>query len=252
MENKKNKNQVKSFYIPLIGILVLLAAIVGITTSVADRKASPSYDTTEKNVVPTVVAPASDGKDNNGKDTRKDEDKSGDKETIREAVKPEVTEVPGTEKEEVPAPPAKPTFMSPVSGIVIKGFSDTVPVFSETMNDYRVHNGIDISGEEGEAVLAAADGTVGAIWNDPLMGTCMTVLHDAGYVSTYKGLNEIIPEGIAQGTAVRAGQPIGAIGDTALIEVAEEPHIHFELTENGVPVDPLKHVSINGNVTYED
>ncbi len=251
MESKKNKNQVKSFYIPLIGILVLLAAIVGITTSVADRKASPTYDTADEDVVPTVVPPASDGKDKNGKDIRKDEVKGGDKETA-DAVKPEVTEKEEEQKEEQQPAPSKPTFVSPVSGIVIKGFSDTVPVFSETMNDYRVHNGIDISGEEGEAVLASADGTVGAIWNDPLMGTCMTILHDAGFVSTYKGLNEIIPEGIAQGAAVKAGQPIGAIGDTALIEVAEEPHVHYELTENGVIVDPLKHVAISGNVTYED
>lgn len=251
MENKKNKNQVKSFYIPLIGILVLLAAIVGITTSLANRKAAPSNDTNKENVVPTVVTTASDNKDKDGKDTRKNDDKVGDKETEKAAAQPAVTE-PETEKEDEVKPPVKPTFMSPVSGIVIKGFSDTVPVFSETMNDYRVHTGIDISGEEGEAVLASADGTVGAIWNDPLMGTCMTVLHDAGYVSTYKGLCEIIPEGIAQGSAVKAGQPIGAIGDTALVEVAEEPHVHFELTENGTPVDPLEHVAISGNVSYED
>ena len=251
MENKKNKNQVKSFYIPLIGILVLLAAIVGVTTSIADRKAATNYDNAEKDVVPTVVTPASDSKNKNGKDVRKDEDKKDGKESVESAAVPEVTESE-TERETEPPAPAKPTFISPVSGIVIKGFSDTVPVFSETMNDYRVHTGIDVSGEEGEAVLAAADGTIGAIWDDPLMGTCMTVLHDAGFVSTYKGLNEIIPEGIAQGTSVKAGQPIGAIGDTALVEVAEEPHVHFELTENGVPVDPLSYVAISGNVSYED
>lgn len=247
MENKKNKNQMKSFYIPLIAILVLLAAIVGITTSIADRKAATQIDK-GKNSVPTVVTPADKSTNKGGADSRKAETEKSSPETEK-TVKPEDTKPEETPVE--PPAPVKPTFMSPVSGIVIKGYSDTVPVFSETMNDYRVHGGVDIAGEEGEAVLSAADGKIGAIWNDPLMGTCLTVVHDAGFVTTYKGLNEILPEGIAQGVEVKAGQPVGAIGDTALIEVAEEPHIHFEMTEGGVAVNPLDHVAITGSTSYE-
>ena len=56
---------------------------------------------------------------------------------------------------------------------------------------------------------------------------------------------------LAQGVEVKAGQPIGAIGDTALIEVAEEPHVHFEMTEGGVAVNPLDHVAITGSTSYE-
>lgn len=259
METKKNKRQVLSFYIPLLAFLTVLAAIVAIATSLGSGNEVPGNETENGGkTVPTVVVPSGgdktvgiEGRIKNGteKDSEKDTEKTDLKET-EASVKEEPKETE-TEKVEVKEP-AVPTFIAPVSGVVTKGFSDTVPVFSETMNDYRVHTGIDISGDTGEAVLAAADGTVGAIWDDPLMGKCMTIVHDAGFVSTYKGLNEIIPDGIELGVAVRAGQPVAALGETALIEVAQEPHLHFELTASGVPVDPTDYVAFTAAESYDE
>ena len=60
------------FIIPLIAILVLLAAIVGITTSIADRKAATQIDK-GKNSVPTVVTPADKSTNKGGADSRKAE-----------------------------------------------------------------------------------------------------------------------------------------------------------------------------------
>ena len=42
---------------------------------------------------------------------------------------------------------------------------------------------------------------------------------------------------------VEAGQLIGSVGDTAMIEIAEEPHLHMEMTVKGLQVDPLDYFS---------
>jgi len=249
METKKNKNHIKSFYIPLLLVLVVIAGIVAFATSMREAKeASQRASVDKEENIPVVAAPAGSDKD------RDTETIPEDKVETEDVAVPETEETPETEAPAVEEPPAPavPTFAAPVGGVVTKPFSDSVPVFSETMNDYRVHTGVDVAAGEGEAVLAAADGTVGAIWDDPLMGKCMTVVHEGEFVTTYKGLNEILPDGIAQGVTVSAGQPIAAVGDTALIEVAEEPHVHFEMTCAGVPVDPASYVTFAQSETYED
>lgn len=247
MEIKKNKDRTKSFYITLLLVLIVMAAIVAVTTTVREAKEAPSDASIEEEDGKAVLATPSEGIKNvppsprleeEGGKTEKTPEKD-DEELIAPEIEPDEETQPVEEEENTPA---VPTFSSPVSGVVTKEFSDSVPVFSETMNDYRVHLGVDVSGASGEAVKASADGTVGAIWEDPLMGTCMTIVHDGGFVTTYKGLSELIPEGIAQGVAVSAGQPVAAIGESALIEIAEEPHVHLEMTLNGEQVDPCQYI----------
>ena len=51
-------------------------------------------------------------------------------------------------------------WSAPASGEIVKNYSADVPVFSLTMEDYRIHSGIDISGNAGDDVLAAADGVL--------------------------------------------------------------------------------------------
>ncbi|MBQ8381939.1 MAG: M23 family metallopeptidase [Clostridia bacterium] len=118
--------------------------------------------------------------------------------------------------------------------------------YSVTMQDYRTHAGIDIETENGAAVVAAAAGTVTAAYEDPMMGYCIEIDHGDGYVTVYRNLTDTVPEGIEVGSTVRAGQLIGAVGGSALIEQAELPHLHFELTRDGEQIDPLTYL------TYEE
>ena len=109
------------------------------------------------------------------------------------------------------------------------------------MNDYRVHLGIDIQTEKNAPVYAAADGTVSKIWVDTLMGYCIAIKHSGNCVTVYKNLAATLPEGIAEGTSVRSGQLIATVGNSAMVEVADEDHLHFEMTVADLAVDPLKY-----------
>lgn len=121
------------------------------------------------------------------------------------------------------------TYASPASGKIIKGYHGETLVFSETMNDFRTHNGVDIAAEIGSAVYAYTDGVVSAIGDDPFMGKTIEITHDFGLKSYYKNLAETVPLNIKVGTEVSTGDIIGAVGATAIVECEDEPHLHFEL-----------------------
>lgn len=128
------------------------------------------------------------------------------------------------------------------SGSLAKGHDATLQVWSDTMGDYRVHLGIDIATVENAPVFAAAAGTVERIWDDALMGKCLAISHDGGEIYTiYKNLSATLPDGIEKGSAVSVGQKIGYVGDTAISELADEPHIHLEMTVGGICVNPLEY-----------
>ncbi len=138
-----------------------------------------------------------------------------------------------------------PSFILPVSGNLTSKHDPTLQVFSPTMQDYRVHLGIDLQTKENAPVYAAADGKISKIWVDTLMGYCIAIKHSGDCVSIYKNLAETLPEGIAEGVSVRSGQLIATVGESAMVEVADEPHLHFEITVGDLAVDPLEYFDDN-------
>lgn len=161
-------------------------------------------------------------------------------------TKPQVTE-PTPVKPDDPDRPTSgdsiPEFALPVSGSLSKRHSADVQVFSKTMQDYRVHLGIDINTAENAPVYAAADGIVSQIWEDPMMGWCVALTHTGDCVTVYKNLAKDLAEGITTGAGVKCGQLLGKVGDGAVMEVAEEPHLHMEVTVNNLQVDPMEYFS---------
>ena len=155
------------------------------------------------------------------------------------------TKAPETTPEEPPVSDVSgtlPTFCAPTSGTIAKSHDSEMQVFSGTMNDYRVHLGLDIETSLNAPVCAAADGTVAEIWEDPLMGHCVALKHGGDAVSIYKNLAAEVAEGIEAGSKVEAGQVIAYVGESAMTELADEPHLHFELTVAGLQVDPLDYL----------
>ena len=167
-------------------------------------------------------------------------------------------EPPATEQPDTPSSTLPSKFLLPVSGVLLSNHDADLQVFSPTMGDYRVHLGIDIGTVEGATVSAMADGTVAQIWDDVRMGRCLAIKHGGEAYTIYKNLKAEHPEGIVVGAAVKTGDAIGTVGETAMVEVATDPHLHVEMTVNGIQVDPTAYfdedamATLKEDTNYED
>jgi len=135
------------------------------------------------------------------------------------------------------------TFISPIVGTVVKEHSLEVPVYSITLGEWRMHTGIDISAETGAPVYASCDGTVSRIYTDAMHGYTVELSHKDGVVTRYSNLTKEDASMITVGDEVKSGDRIGTVGDTSISELAEEPHLHFEVLLNDVKVNPLDYIS---------
>ena len=132
-------------------------------------------------------------------------------------------------------------FILPLTNEVIQEYSDGKPVYSKTMNDWRVHNGVDIACENGGQVCAIGDGKVAKVFHDQQTGYCITIDHGNGVVSTVRGLMENAT--VKEGDTVKMGAVIGGGGNTMAVESKMEPHIHLEVTKDEELIDPATLIS---------
>ena len=138
----------------------------------------------------------------------------------------------------LPQPSATPepmTFEWPIPGEIIGPYSPDELIWSETLDQWQTHPALDLAAEAGEAVCACAAGVVTEAWEDALWGKVIRIEHDQGYVSTYANLNTL--KQVSVGEAVREGQAISTVGDSAICESEMPGHIHFSLEKDGEPVD---------------
>lgn len=222
MDNKvkfsDQPRKVKIIYAVVIGVLCVTAVVIGIVSAMNRTPDTPDDD-------PTANLPTDgEGEENEGGDGTQGGDSTDEGEKEEEKT------------------PEKLTFTSPVVGEVVKGHSIDTPVFSDTLQEWRVHTGIDISADEGTEVRAAADGTVTKVYSDPLLGKTVEITHDGGIVSLYSNLASA-DIAVKEGDAVKSGALLGYVGDTSLSELADEAHLHFAIKVEGVSVNPLDYIS---------
>ena len=128
------------------------------------------------------------------------------------------------------------SFSMPVEGEISKDFAKDSLVYSETLKEWVTHMGIDIKAEKTTVVKAAESGTIKSIKNDPRYGLTVVIDHGDGYQTIYANL--LTSEFVVEGENVEKGQSIGTVGNTAVFEVADEPHLHFEILKESIPQDP--------------
>ena len=214
----------RGYYIALI----LCAVAVGITSYVYSRyTAEEEILLQEENVIPVgTMAPREDIP---VIATQTPEQKNESRET-------EQTE-PAT------VPKQKWKICSPVSGQEIFGYSMEALSYNQTTRDWRVHNGVDLAAEEGAPVCASCDGMVYTTYQDDSMGYTVVIRHDGGYTTRYSSLTEDLA--VSAGDTVQAGQTIGYAGTTALVETAMGSHVHFSVTCQDKPMDPMEFLSLS-------
>ena len=131
----------------------------------------------------------------------------------------------------------KAEFIRPVEGETAKIFSMDSLIYSETLQEWVTHRGIDIKAEKGAEVKAIADGTIKSIKTDPRYGISIIIKHSKGFESVYACLlNEA--QGLKEGDTIKQGQVIGNVGNSGIFESAEGMHLHFEMTKDGDYVNP--------------
>ena len=121
----------------------------------------------------------------------------------------------------------------PADGLITSGFGwRTHPI----LNRRIFHNGIDLDSPYGTPIRAAGDGRVilAQTWSG--FGNTVVIQHGGDVTSIYGHMSRF---GTSVGNDVREGNVIGYVGCTGL---CTGPHLHFEVREDGVPVDPLKYL----------
>lgn len=127
-------------------------------------------------------------------------------------------------------------FVSPVNGEIIKDFAMDNLIYSNTLEEWTTHPGIDIKAEKTSIVTASENGIVESIKNDPRYGLTITISHNNGFKTIYSNL--LTTEFVTENEEVEKGETIGTIGESASFEIADTSHLHFEMYKDGELVNP--------------
>ena len=261
----KNKKDNKGFYIALVtGVIILgICSSVGIinimnppengsgneiqrlsnptlTPQVNPYSNDEAFDVLKPWVSSPTVAPS---------DTSTEAVKStempvsaGDISYAEEQVEEEAAEVESADEKAVAGNKIEsaPSYKNPHDGNIIVGYSPAELIYSTTMDDYRTHSGVDIEGKLNDKVKAFASGTVTDIYTEGMWGVCIKIDHGSGLISLYANLAE--ETNVKKGQKVKTGDVIGKIGESALIEIGEKPHLHFEIFKDNKPVNPSDYI----------
>jgi murein DD-endopeptidase MepM/ murein hydrolase activator NlpD len=121
----------------------------------------------------------------------------------------------------------------PLPGNVTSGFGYRIhPIFHVG----KLHTGIDLDGNTGDPIKAAALGVVvSAGWRGGY-GKCVVLDHGGGLATLYAHQSVIM---VSEGQTVKRRQVIGKVGSTGY---STGPHLHFEVRVDGSPVDPMKYL----------
>lgn len=123
------------------------------------------------------------------------------------------------------APQVKPLFIRPATGATLSRFNG------------KANKGLDIAGNAGDPVLAAADGRV--VYAGSQLrgyGQMVIVKHNDTYITAYAHNQALL---VKENEIVRQGQKIAEMGKSD----AERVKLHFELRKDGSAVDPEPYLS---------
>jgi murein DD-endopeptidase MepM/ murein hydrolase activator NlpD len=121
-------------------------------------------------------------------------------------------------------------LFKPVNGTILNAFDPKAG-----------HYGIDLVAPKDDPVKAVLDGTVISASFTADDGNIISIQHNNNIVSVYKHNAALLRK---VGDIVKAGESIAFIGDSG--ENSEGPHLHFELWENGAPLNPTQFLSFGG------
>ena len=215
MSKKKFSGNIsgKGYYIALI----LCAVAIGISGYLYYRNTNDNQDTLQNQTGEPVVSVV---------------------ESDVEAAATQPVEQSQPTQEITPPKATKPVAVWPVKGETVTEYAVEALAYNQTTRDWRTHDGIDIAAEAGSCVYAAADGEVYSVYEDETMGMTVVLVHEGGYTTRYASLSADVT--VSAGDKVEAGQTIGYVGDTAMLESGIGDHVHFSVSCSGKRIDPME------------
>lgn len=120
---------------------------------------------------------------------------------------------------------------------VIREFSEKEPSYSETLNVWEIHKGIDVSTKEGQEVKSLLSGKVIDVYKDDENGMSVKIQSDNDIIVVYSNLSEDIK--VEKNQEIKEEQCIGLAGNTTSVESKGEQHIHVEAFKGKEPIDPM-------------
>ena len=223
---KQNNSKVLRFIRKNALYLILAFCILAVGLSVTLMLIKQNNELNSSIDTPPVIEQPVPDDGNDGNDVN-----GGNTDTI-------IPEEPDTE------PVAKPViFIMPVNDTVsINAYSETM-VWCSTMGRFESHLAIDFFAEEGSPVFAVYDGTVESVESTLLDGITVTIDHGNGLKTIYNSLAD--GDAVTVGQTVNQGDIIGEVSVTNRQEYKDGAHLHFEVIENGVTIDPAKYLTID-------
>ena len=135
------------------------------------------------------------------------------------------------------------TYTSPMeNACVVKDFSNKELQYNDTLKQWEIHKALDITSDTSSNVMAIASGTVTNVYTNYLEGGVIEISHDNGITSLYKSLEDI---SVKKGDFVKAGDVIGSVSTSMAREINTGTHLHFEIFENNISVNPNNYIDFS-------
>lgn len=246
----KNNNKLEfKYYVLLISMFLLLGASIAILSKSNNVLNSENYtligeNSNDESIEETVEAVSSIVNDTEETKKETKEEKTNTKinsnTNTNTNTNANANTVTTTKKETIDPEKEVISFVKPVEGQVIKEFSKDKLLYSKTLGIWKTHKGVDISAKIGTEIKSAERGKVTNIYDDSLYGTTIEITHRQGYVTKYSNLDENVL--VKLNDEIDKGQKVGRIGQTAISEIEDDPHLHFEMYIYEEVKNPLEYI----------
>ena len=140
-----------------------------------------------------------------------------------------------------PSAPVIITFATPVADAYVEqDYTDSAIVWQPTLSQYQTHLGIDFVATGGSAVNSAYTGTVEEVGENLLDGKYVVISHGDGLSTVYMCLQDVM---VSIGDEVATGEQIGTVGNSGIKEYKSGEHLHFEVRQDGVCINPYTYLT---------
>lgn len=127
--------------------------------------------------------------------------------------------------------------MSYLGNQVIREYSEKEPSYSETLEVWEIHKGIDVEAHENQEIKSLTSGKVLDVYDDDKYGISVKIKSDDNTVFVYSSLSKKTK--VKKGDTVTEGQVIGYAGNTSDVESLSGVHVHLQAYKNNIAINPM-------------